>query len=260
LSKKTQDKNLLVVTLQTAGELKESISRWKFNTSTIINLGTYFEFIVDRQILYLPEIIHRYKLKKEYTPCQALDYFMNNEINIDSNLAFIILILFAIRKFWGDNEFNKLAPIFILQSEKFENLSLFKILFRTKNYGQLKPCDSLEQKNQINKMPIGTYCSINSSIGWYQNIIAKDNFNKIDINKIGNQSIYIGNGNFIGFWNDMTYQIKKFDEIIDNLTIDGKRKLLENIKNENDFYKHRYVIYKLDSEDGFNHHHKFKFN
>lgn len=240
-------------------EFEQSISRWKINQSSIINLGIYFEFIVDRQILYLPEIIHRYKLKKEYTPSQALDYFMNNEIIIDINMAFIILILCVIRKFWGDDQFNKLAPIFILQSDKFENLPLFKILFRTKKYGQLKPCDTNHQKHEINKMSIGTYCSITSSIGLYQNIIAKNNFNKIDINKIMSQSIYIGNGNFIGFWNDnnIKCQIRKFDEIIENLTIDGKRTLLENIKNETEFYKHQYIIYNLDIEDGFNHYYKF---
>jgi hypothetical protein len=247
-------------------EISHSISKWKINTGTIINLGSYFEFIVDRQILYLPEVIHRYKLKKEYTPSQALDYFMNNEINIDSNIAFIILILCVIRKFWGDYEFNKLAPIFILQSDKFENLPLFKTLFRTKKYGQLKPCDIDEQKNKINTFPIGTYCNINSSIGWYQNIVAKHNFNKIDINKIVNQSIYIGNGRFIGFWNEynlltnddtISCQIKHFDEIIDSITINGKRNILENVKNENDFYKHRYIIYNLDNQDGFNHNNKF---
>lgn len=245
-------------------DINQYISKWKFDPANLKDLGPYFEFIIDRRILQSPEVVHLYKLKKEYTPCQALDYFKENEINLDCSLAISIFILFAVRKFWGDDEFNKLAPIFVLQGTTLETSPLFKILFRTKNYGQMKPCDLDEQKKKLRDLPIGTYTYIRGSIGWYQHITQKSNFKDgVETNRQGENSIYLGNGRFMGFWRDdafvnggednhkASFQIKTFDDIIESLSVNGKRTLSENLKNEAEFYNHRYLVYRLDEEDGF---------
>jgi len=234
-------------------KFNKASSKWTFNKSNVNDLGSYFDVYAEHKNSQSPEYMLNYKLKKEHTPVDFMTYIMKNSINVDSSIAMTLFMLYCVWKYVGDEKFNRLHPFFIIKSISLTMNPLIKLLFKTKNYGHMKPCDIDQQKKELETLPVGSYCYMRGSMGWYNFITSRNRYNnKIDLNQQGENLFYLGNQKFMSFGNrkhkgnSVSFETHDFDTLLDNLMVNGKKKLLDSVDDHRHLYR-RYLVYYLDS-------------
>lgn len=242
-------------------EINKATLKWNFQSDKTCDLGPYFDVYCEHKMSQSPEYVFHYKLKKEHTPSQAMKYFMSHSIAIDCSLGMTIFILYLTWKYLGDEKFDRLHPIFILKSISVNINPLIKLLFKTYRFGRFEPCKIDEHTEKIKKFRPGTFCYIRGVMGWYNFIVSPEKFdrNKLEVNRQGENLIYVGNGKFLGYWrrdafdseckdNTASFVSQDYQTIIDSLNVNGKRTLLESVDNHRHLYQ-RYLVYYMDDED-----------
>jgi len=245
-------------------ELNKASKKWTFNATQLSDLGPYFDVHAEHKNHQSPEYIFHFKLKKEHTPVEAMNYFMTHEINVECSVGMTIFILHCLWKYLGNKKFNKLHPLFVIKSISVNINPIIQLLFRTRNCGHMEPCDIESQKENLKHLPAGSYCYLRGSMGWYNYITSSNRYDKkvIEINRQGENLLYLGDNKFLGFWRrdafDASYKgdsaafvTQDFDDILDSLMVNGKRTLLESVDNHRHLYR-RFLVYHLDESDGVN--------
>ena len=246
---------------QAVKELNKAAEKWTFNATELSDLGPYFDLHAEHKSNQSPEYIFHYKLKKEHTPVEAMTYIMNNPINAECSVGMTIFILYCLWKYLGNKKFNKLHPFFVIKSISVNINPIIQLLFRTKTFGHMEPCNIQSQKENLKSLSPGSYCYIRGSMGWYNFITSRNRYNQktIEINRQGENLLYMGNNKFLGFWRQDAFDPKykgdaaafvtqEYDDILDSLMVNGKRTLLESVDNHRHLYR-RYMVYYLDETD-----------
>lgn len=215
----------------------------------ISNLGPYFETYYENK--QGQEAIITHKLKQGHKPSQAMEYFKNELIYVNANMATLILILEMVKKHVGDETFDLLHPIFVLICCPIDQNPLIQFLFRSNNFGKMRPCAISEQEKTVRKMNTGSLAYIRGSLGWYNFIMNMERYNSDKINPelMGCPGIVLDQDNFIT-WDAENYSfvIKPLKQIVEELATKGKENLMESVDKRKTIYK-RYLVYQLNTSN-----------